>query len=195
MTTDYTRGFEEGRRAGIEAAAKYVDGWAEAAAYRARIDGTEREEYTSVAVGIRSLATPAPVAPCGEWFAPFGLPAESFIKRAKCSLPAGHLGHHKWTASFTPSGPPTTLDAPAPVAPPLVHFAMEPFRPICGADVPNQMTTTDYEHATCPKCRAPSEKPTCATCNGKGLIRWSSSTARSETYGPCPACTNPNEQP
>lgn len=59
---------------------------------------------------LRALAeAPAP-APCDIEFHPFGLPASTFIGSAKCTLPTGHLGHHRWTAMLGPTETPTTLD-------------------------------------------------------------------------------------
>lgn len=35
----------------------------------------------------------------------------------------------------------------------VVHFALKPFQAVCGADEPNQSTTTVQDHATCKECR------------------------------------------
>jgi len=43
---------------------------------------------------------------------------------------------------------------------PLIHYARVPFTAVCGADVPNQVTTSNLGHETCPACRAlVSEEP------------------------------------
>lgn len=39
----------------------------------------------------------------------------------------------------------------------LWHFGGIPFRPLCGANLPNQSTTSVRENVTCPACRAKME--------------------------------------
>ena len=41
---------------------------------------------------------------------------------------------------------------PAANVPLPAHLAWEPFRPMCGADRPDQKTTCDFQHVTCERC-------------------------------------------
>jgi hypothetical protein len=50
------------------------------------------------------------------------------------------------------TAPPNTVTG-TPDPPGAIHAAAAPFVAACGADVPNQQTTTIPEHVTCPNCR------------------------------------------
>lgn len=108
--------FEAGWVAAVAAAAEAIRGFAERPGKG--MSGTNRNYLYRARDAVLALRPPATPAEgrevCGIEFTPFGLPAQSFIKAARCTLPVGHLGGHKWTASLNPTGPPTTLDATPP---------------------------------------------------------------------------------